>query len=351
MKNGSCYVDKTVYLNEFFMGSTDAQANIFIRPRRFGKTLNMQMIKSFCELNYQNPGDKSYQEELFLDNGRNLAVSSNSFKNLRDNFIGEFPVIYVSFKDVEGDLFIVAPGKLLGVIYNVYNKFNFITYSTKLLNSLKNYFATALDRCINESENFYYENFLLWFKLLAGSFLAKLASMLYQEYGRHVIILIDENDVLLQKSLVAKEPYYDEMLDIIRDISSQTFKPDGDDWLYTAIVTGCLKIAHQSIFTGANNFKLNGLDDEKYARFFGFTRSETEKLLNDCGLSAQTEAVTDWYDGYRIGNEHMFCPWIVLSFCDKALGSQHSIAPEPFWVNTSGNDIINLYLKNLVNEN
>ncbi|MBQ7738872.1 MAG: PD-(D/E)XK nuclease domain-containing protein, partial [Desulfovibrionaceae bacterium] len=116
-------------------------------------------------------------------------------------------------------------------------------------------------------------------------------------------------------------------------------------------VTGCLKIAHQSIFTGANNFKLNGLDDEKYAGFFGFTRFETEKLLNDCGLAAQAEAVRDWYDGYRIGNEHMFCPWSVLSFCDKALGCQHNITPEPFWVNTSGNDAINLYLKNIVNEN
>ena len=143
------------------------------------------------------------------------------------------------------------------------------------------------------------------------------------------------------------------MLAIIRGISSQTFKPGCDDWLYTGTVTGCLKIAHQSIFTGANNFELNGLDDQTYAGFFGFTRSETEKLLNDCGLSTQTDAVKDWYDGYRIGNEHIFCPWSVIKFCNKGLKQQkndHNITPEPFWANTSGNDIINLYLDRLVNK-
>ena len=177
---------------------------------------------------------------------------------------------------------------------------------------------------------------------------------MYKEYHRKVIIFIDEYDVPLQKALLAKDPYYDQMLDIIRAIFSQTFKPGRVEWLYTGIVTGCLKIAHQSIFTGANNFMLYGLDEKAYAGFFGFTRSETEKLLQDCELSAHNETMKKWYDGYRIGDEHLFCPWSVVKFCDKALKELNNVQnmePEPFWINTSGNDVINLYLERAINDN
>ncbi|MBQ7738081.1 MAG: AAA family ATPase [Desulfovibrionaceae bacterium] len=326
-------------------------AYLFIRPRRFGKTLNLNTIASFCQLNYQKPGDKSYQEKYFLDNGRNLAVAHNSCKDLRDKFMGEFPVIWISFKDIEGDSYIKTLSKMLNLIYCLYLDFEFVEESSKLSKNLRDDFVYTINFCKNNRGKLFTKDLVIEAELIAGNFLSNLALILYKEYGRKVMIFIDEYDVPLQKSLIAKEPYYDKMLAIIRDISSQTFKPGRVEWLYRGIVTGCLKIAHQSIFTGANNFTLNGLDEKKYAGFFGFTRSETEKLLNDCELSPQVNLVKDWYDGYRIGDEHIFCPWSVLRFCNKALQDQSSVEPEPFWVNTSGNDIINLYLERTVNGN
>ena len=333
------------------MGSTDAQANLFIRPRRFGRTLNMQMIKSFCKLNYQNPGDKSYQEELFLDNGRNLAVSSNSYKDLRDNFMGEFPVISVSFKDIQGHSYIKAISNFLDTITDIYFEFEFLANSTKISNIITENFMRDFEFCADTSVDLYKKNNLSRAERIITGFLSRLAMMLYEEYNRRVIVLIDEYDVPLQKSIMAEELYYDKMLSIISAISSTTFKSDGEDWLHTCIATACLNIVYQSIFTGPNNFYLHGLDDQTFAGFFGFTRSETEKFLNDCGLSAQTEVVKDWYDGYRIGDEHILCPWSVISFCDKALEEQSNVEPQPFLVNTSGTDAIKSYFKHLVNGN
>ncbi|MBQ7738601.1 MAG: AAA family ATPase [Desulfovibrionaceae bacterium] len=351
--NDLYYVDKTSYLKTILLDSYNP-ANIFIRPRRFGKTLNLNTIASFCNLNYQNPGDKSYQEKYFLDNGRNLAVTQNAYKELRAKFMGEFPVIWISFKDIEGDSYIKALYKILDLIYFLYLDFEFLSDSTKISKSLRENFDYILKFCMNHHANLFREDILVEAELIAGKFLSILALILYKEYSRKVMIFIDEYDVPLQKSLTAKEPYYDKMLAIIRDISSQTFKPGRVEWLYRGLVTGCLKIAHQSIFTGANNFTLNNLNDQTYAGFFGFTLSETEKLLSDCELSLQYETIKEWYDGYRIGDKHLFCPWSVLQFCYKVLNTRDrnsKIEAEPFWVNTSGNDAINIYLENTVNGN
>ena len=343
------YVDKTHYLKKLFIDDGSTQAHLFIRPRRFGKTLNMNMIEHFCDLNYQNPGDKSYQEEIFLDNGRNLSVACDDCKELRDKFMGEFPVISISFKDVGGYSYIGALTKLLEAYVHIYEKFEFFKDSDKISSISRDEFIREYSFCKNKAKNLEHSGLLSFAESIARNFISDLARMLYKEYGRKVIILIDEYDVPLQRSVSAKEPYYDKMLELLRDIMSLTFKPDSDEWLYSGILVGCLKIAHQSIFTGANNFVFNDISDNGYATFFGFTRNEVKKILDDYELSDQEEAVKEWYDGYRIGNEHLYYPWSIINFCCTARTNMSNIKAQPFWINTSGNDAVNSYIRRVVN--
>ena len=348
IENDNYYVDKTKYLKDLFMGENDSHVSLFIRPRRFGKTLNMKMIEAFCKLNYNNPGDKSYQEKLFLNNSRNLTIVEDKYKDLRNKFMGEFPVIFVSLKNIEGNSYLKAMSTFLQTIANIYRNFRFLKQSTKIDISDRNAFTRYYDFCNQESLDIRQENILSTAEWIASNFIYLLAAMLYQEYNRKVLIIIDEYDVPLQKSVVAKEPYYEKMLEIIRQISINTFKEDVSNCIFKVIVTGCLKIAHQSIFTGANNFVAYGMDENPYAGFFGFTRKETEKILEYAELSDQNNTIKEWYDGYRIGDEHLFCPWSVLNFLFFARNAKLKIEPQPYWINTSGNDIINLYLKRII---
>ena len=339
------YVDKTSYLKELFMSSSEVMNALFIRPRRFGKTLNMNMIKSFCELNYQNPGDKSDQKKLFVDNGRNLAVAGDDYKEFREKIMGEFPVISISFRGVEGNTFQSAVSGLLGIIAELYERFLFLRESVKLSEERIKQFNEIYFFCTNKYNKLSDSDNLNEAIVICGSFLATLAEMLYREYGRKILVIIDEYDVPLQKAVIAEEPYYNKILEIIRKISVTTFKQNPDPWLYKGIVSGCLRVAHQSVFTDANNFTTFGMNDEPYTGFFGFTEEETEKLLSDCGLSDKESEVKEWYDGYRFGNKHIFCPWSLISYCYAA--TQKDIyAPQPFWVNTSGNDLITMFTDN-----
>ena len=347
IEKNAYYVDKTPYLKDLFMSSSEVMNALFIRPRRFGKTLNLNMIKAFCELNYQNPGDKSYQQKLFIDNGRNFAVAGDDYNELREKIMGEFPVISISFRGVEGNTFQSAVSGLLGIIAELYERFLFLRESVKQSDErIKQFnaiytFCTAKYNKLSEPDN------LNEAIVICGSFLATLAEMLYREYGRKILVIIDEYDVPLQKAVIAKEPYYDDMLEIIRKISVTTFKQNPDPWLYKGIVSGCLRIAHQSVFTDANNFTTFGMNDEPYTCFFGFTEGETKKLLADCGLSEKENEVKEWYDGYRFGDKHIYCPWSLISYCYAA--TQKDIyAPQPFWVNTSGNDIVSMFAKNSI---
>ena len=344
INGGGYYVDKTAYLKELLI--TDAIKNsLFIRPRRFGKTLNLDMIRQFCRLNYQNPGDKSYQQKLFVDNGRNLAVAGDDYKEFREKIMGEFPVISISFKTVEGTCFQQAVSQLLYKVGLLYNEFDFLTKSSKQDPSDIESFLNNKDFCKNKKDELYEPQNLTKAISILGTAIPQIASMLYKEYGRKVIVIIDEYDVPLQKAVIAKEPYYDDMLSIIRTLSGNIFKKDNEPWLYKGIVSGCLRIAHQSVFTDANNFTTFGMNDEPYTGFFGFTREETHKLLADCGLSDNESEVKEWYDGYRFGNKHIYCPWSLISYCYAA--TQKDIyAPQPFWVNTSGNDLITMFTDN-----
>ena len=281
IEKNAYYVDKTAYLKTLFLSSSETIISHFIRPRRFGKTLNLSMIKEFCELNYKNPGDKSYQQKLFINNGRKLAVAGDEYKELRDKIMGEFPVISISFKGVEGNTFASAVSSLLGIISELYLKFNFLTKSEKLEDTLKSKFKDILEFSNLEYSNLYDREKLSKAVSVCEVFIPSLAQMLFREYGRQVIVMIDEYDVPLQKAVVAKEPYYDEMLEIVRKISVSTFKQNPDPWLYKGIITGCLRIAHQSVFTDANNFTTYGMSDVPYTGFFGFTKEETESYFKE----------------------------------------------------------------------
>lgn len=347
IEKGAYYVDKTAYLKELFLGNSEVMNPLFIRPRRFGKTLNLSMIKEFCELNYKNPGDKSYQQKLFVENGRNLAVTGDDYQELREKIMGEFPVISISFKGVEGNSFEAAVSSLLEVIAELYKRFLFLKESTKQLATDKKVLQNIYDFCMMQKDRLFIADNLKEAVSICGTFIATLAIMLHREYEKSVIVIIDEYDVPLQKAVVAKEPYYEEMLEIVKKISITTFKQSPDPWLYKGIVSGCLRIAHQSVFTDANNFTIYGLDDKIYRGFFGFTKDETKKMLADCGILDKEDEVKEWYDGYRFCKLEIFCPWSVSSYCYNAL-SNESFKPKPYWVNTSGNDIITLFAQNSI---
>ena len=344
IENKAYYVDKTSFLKELFMGISDDANPLFLRPRRFGKTLNMSMIKEFCELNYQNPKDKSRQQRLFIDNGRKLAVAGDNYKELREQFMGEFPVISFSFKGIEGTTFKQALSQIIFKIAGLYERFAFLSQSTKLSQDDIQQFLHYKKFCKTTSGSFNSDELLDQALFISGTFIPVLASLLFKEYEKKVIVIIDEYDVPLQKAVSAQTPYYDKMLELIKQISVNTFKQEADPWLYKGVISGCLKIAHQSVFTDANNFKVYDHDSELYAGFFGFTEEETEKMLCDCGFSDRKDEVRKWYDGYRFGNKHMYCPWSVSNYCSDALSSTNP-EPKPYWVNTSGNDIITLFTK------
>ena len=344
INGGGYYVDKTAYLKDLLI--TDAIKNsLFIRPRRFGKTLNLDLIRQFCRLNYQNPGDKSYQQKLFVDNGRNLAVAGDDYKEFREKIMGEFPVISISFKTVEGAFFQQAVSQLIYKVGLLYDEFLFLTESSKQDPSDIENFIKNKDFCKTQKSKIHQADKLVEAIDIIGTAIPQIASMLYKEYGRKVIVIIDEYDVPLQKAVIAKEPYYDDMLSIIRTLSGNIFKKDNEPWLYKGIVSGCLRIAYQSEFTDANNFTTFGMNDEPYTGFFGFTEEETEKLLADCGLSDNESEVKEWYDGYRFGNKHIYCPWSLISYCYAATQKDNTV-PQPFWVNTSGNDLITMFTDN-----
>ena len=259
--------------------------------------------------------------------------------------MGEFPVISISFKTVEGSNFQQAISQLLYKVDMLYDEFQFLNESSKLSSAEIDDFRSCHDFCKLKRKKLHEEGNLSEALSILGTAIPQLGAMLYKEYGRKVIVIIDEYDVPLQKAVVAKNPYYDDMLEIITTISGNTFKKDNLPWLYKGIVSGCLRFAHQSVFTDANNFTTYGMNREPYTEFFGFSIDETRQLLSDCGLTDKDSEVKEWYDGYRFGNKHIFCPWSLISYCDEAL---HGLTdkPQPFWVYTSGNDLITMFTKN-----
>ena len=336
------YIDKTPFLKSLLTSSIEVF--LLLRPRRFGKTLSMSMLENFLELNYKNPEDRSRQEALF----KGLKVcTEKEYKELRDKFMGRYPVISISFKDAEAKNFKGAVYKIVSVFADLAYKFQ----SLIRIESLDTVFLRRIINCKNntepvfESDGTIIENTAT----MIQDFLKDLAGCLNKVYGKQAIVIIDEYDVPLQKATV--HGYYDDMLILIRGILSTTLKDDKN--LYRGYVTGCLRIAHQSIFTGVNNFDCYSLGEAPYADFIGLTKAETENLLKKCGMENRLPEVLAWYDGYNgiaadsIGNG-MLCPWSVLKFLSRALAEGNDLAtfrPQNFWANSSGNDIIEICMR------
>ncbi len=313
---GFYYVDKTSLITELL--SNWGKVNLFTRPRRFGKSLNMSMLKSFFE-----PGTR---KEIF----EGLAISKE--EELCERYMGKFPVISISLKGVDGEDFDGAKEMLRSCIGSEAQRFSFLRQSDRLTeDECRQYKALAAidDRGI----------FAMPDALLSDSLL-RLSQLLCKYYGQKVIILIDEYDVPLDKAY--QSGYYDAMVRLLRGLFIQTLK--GNDSMYFAVLTGCLRISKESIFTGLNNLKVLSITDVKYNEYFGFTDSEVRELLEYYGLEDAYGTVKEWYDGYRFGNVEVYCPWDVINYCYD-LRDNLLAAPQNYWANTSSNDIVKKFIK------
>ena len=313
------YVDKTLFIKELLQNW--GKANLFTRPRRFGKSLNMSMLKCFFEVG-RNPA---------LFEGLKIAQE----KELCEKYMGKFPVISISLKSVDGRNFDSALASLKTVIGDEARRFDFLRISDRLSEDEKESYARLIKTGSGEDGLY-----AMTEKVVAAS-LKTLSLLLEKHYGQKAILLIDEYDVPLDKAFQAG--YYDEMVSLIRNLLGNALKTN--DSLYFAVLTGCLRISKESIFTGLNNLKIHTISDVRYDEYFGFTNADVDALLEFYGLSAYKDVIRDWYDGYRFGDTDVYCPWDVINYCDELLAAP-STPPKNYWANTSGNDLIRRMLKN-----
>lgn len=299
------YVDKTGLIRDLIHSL--GEVNLFTRPRRFGKSLNMDMLKSFFEIG----ANASYFKDLEIMQEPALC----------EDYLGKFPVISISLKDVDGLTFTEALGGMGFTISRAARQMQFLLESTKLTPSEK---ELLTELCYPDIAPLKQKNSL-----------AFLSELLFKHYNQKVIILIDEYDVPLDKAY--QNGYYREMVSHIRSFFSSALK--SNDFLYTAVITGCLRIARESIFTGLNNFNINTISDVSFAQYFGFTDAEVKEMLNYYELDAFYAPVKEWYDGYHFGKQEIYCPWDVINYCKKLLADKKS-RPEAFWANSSSNYII-----------
>ncbi len=299
------YIDKTMLISDL-LGSW-SKVNLFTRPRRFGKTLNMSMLKSFFEI--------GTDPKLF----DGLAIEKEA--SLCQEYMGKFPVVFLSLKDIDGLTYAEAESRL----------------ATLIVEEARRHTALLTGHSLSKEERTDYE------RMIKGDFkehelsmsVKKLIGLLSKHYGEKVILLIDEYDVPLDKAY--EKGYYREMLDLIRAFLSSALKTN--DSLYFAVMTGCLRISKESIFTGLNNLKVHSISDEHFDEYFGFTEAEVQTLLTEYGMEDHREECREWYDGYRFGEQEVYCPWDVLNYAYDLIHSSHA-QPKTYWLNTSGNDTI-----------
>lgn len=312
------YVDKTMFIKDLLQNW--GKVNLFTRPRRFGKSLNISMLKYFFEIGSDTScfdGLKIMQE-----------------KALCKEYMGKFPVISISLKSVDGLKYESALAALQTVIGNEAGRFRFLHESSELDKDDKNSYAQLI---LMETKG--NSKYAMSDAALIDS-LRTLSQLLEKHYGRKTILLIDEYDVPLDKAFQAG--YYDEMVSLIRNLLGNALKTN--DSLYFAVLTGCLRISKESIFTGLNNLKVHTISDVRYDEYFGFTNSDVDELLEFYGLSSYKDMIRDWYDGYHFGDTDVYCPWDVINYCDELLADPGA-EPENYWANTSGNDLIRRLLK------
>lgn len=312
---GFYYVDKTKMIEHLL--SQWGKVNLFTRPRRFGKTLNMSMLRYFFEIGT----DPTLFDGLFISQNKELC----------ETYLGKFPVVFLSLKNVDGLTFEEARYRLTELIAKEAERFGFLADSDRLSeNEKKMYQAlTAL------SDGRYTMD-----ELLLVSAIQTISQLLYRHYGQKIILLMDEYDVPLDKAF--QHGYYREMVSLIRGMFGQALKTN--DFLYFAVLTGCLRVSKESIFTGLNNLKVLASTDARFDEYFGFTDEEVKILLEAYHLESHMEETKEWYDGYHFGNADIYCPWDVISHVDRLCG-EPTAAPQAYWINTSGNDLVKRFIE------
>ncbi len=317
-KEGFYYIDKTGLIKDLL--ENPAYVNLFTRPRRFGKTLNMSMLKCFFEM-----GMTSDNSTIF----DGLEISEE--KELCEAYMGKFPVMSITLKGATGGNFEEAKVMLRRIIGVEAMRFRFLLQSDRLDDTERSQYGAL----VNTDQT---GTFTMSDDLLKDS-LRIMSQLLKKHYGQDTVLLIDEYDVPLDKAY--QSGYYDSMVELIRSLFGSALKTN--DSLKFAVLTGCLRISRESIFTGLNNFKVYTVKDVRYKEYFGFTDAEIRQMLEYYGVSDQYHAVKEWYDGYLFGNLGIYCPWDVINYCGD-LRDGSATKPQNYWVNTSSNDIIRRFL-------
>lgn len=316
------YVDKTGFIKDLLLNR--GEVNLFTRPRRFGKSLNMSMLRCFFET--------GADEKLF----EGLAISRET--KLCDTYMGRFPVISISLKTAHGSSYEFAKNELCTIIAKEAMRFSFLSASDKLTESEK-----ELYRQLIKVDDSLKSTFAMSESTITSS-LNTLSQLLEKYYGQKVIILIDEYDVPLAKA--NSRGYYDKMIDLIRNMLDAALKTNRS--LYFAVMTGCLRVSKESIFTGLNNPKIYSLLDARCEERFGFTDAEVRQILDYYELSEYYDITKEWYDGYRISNAYVYNPWDVINWCDQLLTSTDK-RPKSYWKNSSSNEEVKRFLSKMGN--
>ena len=324
---GFYYVDKTGLIKTLL--ENPGKVNLFTRPRRFGKTLNMSMLKYFFEA---GSDIIPFDNVMPFNNGTlfdGLEISKE--KELCEEYMGKFPVISITLKGATGESFEDAKVMLRRIIGKEAMRFRFLLESDRIDDAERSQYEALVSMDKTGA-------FTMSDELLKDS-LQTLSQLLQRHYGQSVIMLIDEYDVPLDKAY--QSGYYDSMVELVRILFGNAFKTN--DSLKFAVLTGCLRISRESIFTGLNNFNVYTVKDVQYHEYFGFLDREVQNLLEYYGFMEKYDAIKKWYDGYRFGKLEVYCPWDVVSYC-HALRMEPSTEPQNYWVNTSSNDIIRRFL-------
>lgn len=308
-RHGYYYVDKTQLIEQVL--NRRNKVSLFTRPRRFGKTLNMSMLQHFFEI--------GTDPKFFQD----LSISKNN--ELCEKHMGKYPVVSISLKSIHADSYAKAKAQLIKLVNREARRVQFLLDSDRLTAVDKALFSELLDREMEEDT-------------LVSS-LQELTELLEIHFGQQVIVLIDEYDVPLAKA--NQNGYYDEMALLLRNFFENVLKTN--DSLEFAVLTGCLRIAKESIFNGLNNFKVYSITDTDYDETFGFVDDEVKKMLKSLNQQDHYEEVKEWYDGYRFGNTDVYCPWDVVNYCADHLTTPNA-TPKNYWLNTSGNEVINHFI-------
>ena len=303
------YVDKSHVIGQLL--TQWGKVNLFTRPRRFGKSLNMSMLQSFFEIG---------KDKTLFDG---LRISDN--QELCEKYQGKFPVVFVSLKGINGATYEEARRFLIKTINEEARRLSVLSDSTEL-DETDHELLTQLKKKEMTNDSLVYS-------------IRELTELLEKHYGSKVIVLIDEYDVPLAKA--NENGYYDEMVFLIRNLFENALKTNSS--LKFAVLTGCLRIAKESIFTGLNNFKVYSITDKSFDETFGFTDAEVRELLRYYGQEKYYETVKEWYDGYRFGNVDVYCPWDVINFCSDHLADP-GLEPKNYWANTSGNSVISHFI-------